>query len=168
MSNKIPILRIVGVKGSGKTTIIVKIISELARRGFKVATAKFCGHHTQLDKEGTDSFKHKAAGAHSSAVIAGKSLAVFRNLDNTEEIESFLTKINSDAGIIIIEGDKKSRRPKIEINRKCCTEGPVCLFDPNLAALITDRDDLNVEVPCFQPDDVNGITDFIAEKFIKT
>ena len=68
----VPILCFVGRSNSGKTTLIERVIPELVRAGYKVATVKHAGHGFDLDTEGKDSWRHKQAGA-STVVIISKS-----------------------------------------------------------------------------------------------
>ena len=65
------ILTVVGTRSSGKTTIITGLIKELISRGYKVGTIKsiFCPGF-QMDKPGTNTFRHRTAGA---AVIAARA-----------------------------------------------------------------------------------------------
>ena len=66
----IPIVSIVGKSDSGKTTLIEKLIAELTRRGFRVATIKHNRHGFDIDHEGKDSWRHKRAGAVATVVAS--------------------------------------------------------------------------------------------------
>ena len=72
-----PILSFVGRSNSGKTTLIERVIPELTRAGYRVATVKHAGHGFELDTEGKDSWRHKQAGANTVIVISKGSLAMF-------------------------------------------------------------------------------------------
>ena len=54
---------ITGWKNSGKTTLTERLVTELSRRGFRIATVKHAHHDFDIDQPGTDSFRHRAAGA---------------------------------------------------------------------------------------------------------
>ena len=69
---------ITGWKNSGKTTLTEKLVAELSRRGWKVSTVKHAHHDFDIDKEGTDSFRHRQAGASEVAVVSGRRWAVAR------------------------------------------------------------------------------------------
>ena len=64
----IPIVSIVGKSGAGKTTLIEKMIPELKKRGYRVATIKHDVHGFDIDHEGKDSWRHKKAGAHATII----------------------------------------------------------------------------------------------------
>ena len=55
----IPIVSIVGKSDSGKTTLIEKLLPELTRRGYRIATVKHDVHGFEVDREGKDSWRHK-------------------------------------------------------------------------------------------------------------
>ena len=78
----VPILSFVGRSNSGKTTLIERVIPELVRAGYKVATVKHAGHGFDLDTEGKDSWRHKQAGASSVVIISTSSLAVFARVSD--------------------------------------------------------------------------------------
>ena len=48
------IVSIVGKKNTGKTSLTVKVIEELTRRGYNVASIKHSHHSIEMDKENTD------------------------------------------------------------------------------------------------------------------
>ena len=52
-----------GWSGSGKTTLVVRLIPELLSRGYSVSTVKHAHHAFEIDRDGTDSFRHRSAGA---------------------------------------------------------------------------------------------------------
>ena len=72
ITKKQSIIVICGVKNSGKTTLITKLIPKFTSLGYKVATIKHDGHDFDADVEGTDSYKHKQAGAYGTAVFSLK------------------------------------------------------------------------------------------------
>ena len=57
------VIGVTGWSGSGKTALIVRLIPELAARGYRVATVKHAHHTFEIDTPGKDSFEHRAAGA---------------------------------------------------------------------------------------------------------
>ena len=78
MENRACIIAVSGVKNSGKTSLIVKLIPELVRRGLRVATIKHDGHRFEADRPGTDSFRHLEAGALGAAVFDGEKFQLVR------------------------------------------------------------------------------------------
>ncbi|MBI4472863.1 MAG: molybdopterin-guanine dinucleotide biosynthesis protein B, partial [Acidobacteria bacterium] len=83
----VPILCFVGRSNSGKTTLIERLVPELVRAGYKVATVKHAGHGFDLDTEGKDSWRHKRAGASSVIVLSNGSLAMFSDITDQITVE---------------------------------------------------------------------------------
>jgi len=97
----VPILSFVGRSNSGKTTLIERVIPELVRAGYKVATVKHAGHGFDLDTEGKDSWRHKQAGASSVVIISKSSLAMFADVSdhmNVEEVREQYLDASYDSG----------------------------------------------------------------------
>lgn len=125
---------IVGKKKSGKTTTVIRLVAELKRRGHRVMTIKH-GHHFDLDRKGTDSFRHRVDGGAERVVLAGPDqFAVLGSWPRDEEVgpRELAARHLPEADIVVVEGFKGERLPKIEVFRRAAHEAPV--WDP-------DRDD---------------------------
>ena len=158
------IISVVGKSNSGKTTLLEKIIPELKKRGYKLGIVKHAHRGFEMDKKGKDSWRHKKAGADASLLVAPGIIALVKD-DKPESIED-IRKYLSDMDIIIAEGFKNEKIPKIEIFRKAGGHNePLCLDDKYLAAFVTDTD-YKPDVPIFDPDKIRQIVDFIEKKFI--
>jgi molybdopterin-guanine dinucleotide biosynthesis adapter protein len=158
-----PIISIVGKSESGKTTLIEKLIPELKIRGYRIGTIKHAHHGFQIDKEGKDSFRHKAAGADTVIVVSPKSIAMIKNCGEVT-IDSLIGYF-SDIDLVITEGYKRENRPKIEVFRSERHKEPLCMDDVNLVALVTD-DEIDISVPKFGLKDIKGLADLIEKKFL--
>ena len=106
------VVSVVGKKNSGKTSLTIKIIKSLIKRGYKVATIKHSHHTMEMDKENTDTWKHKQAG---SQVVVGIGSTTFFNVRNIIELDRllFLIDLIDDIDFVVIEGFKKYNYPKI-------------------------------------------------------
>lgn len=112
-----PAISIVGRHNSGKTTCIVKLISELVGRGFDVGSIK---HHSHvgfdIDYPGKDSYRHREAGASETIIAAPGQMACIKSLDGEVECDDLVRQMpNHD--LVIVEGYRKSMLPTIEIMR---------------------------------------------------
>ena len=163
LSMAVPIVSFVGRSNSGKTTLIERVIPELVRAGYKVATVKHAGHGFDLDTEGKDSWRHKQAGASSVVVLSKGSMAMFADVSdqiNVEEVrERFL---DSSYDLIIAEGWKHEGYPKIVIVRDQLGEIPVST--EGLLAVVSDKP-VDLAIPLFGLDDVVGVAAFIMKQF---
>ena len=106
------IVSIVGKKNSGKTSLTVKVIEELTKRGYNVASIKHSHHTMEMDKENTDTWRHKNAG---SSVVVGIGSTTFFNVRKEMDLNRllFLIKHLDDVDFVVIEGFKRYNYPKI-------------------------------------------------------
>ena len=106
------IVSIVGKKNTGKTSLTVKIIEELTKRGYNVASIKHSHHSIEMDKENTDTWKHKQAGAN---LVVGVGSTTFFNARKEHDLNRilYLLKHFDDFDFVIIEGYKSYNYPKI-------------------------------------------------------
>jgi molybdopterin-guanine dinucleotide biosynthesis adapter protein len=158
-----PIISVVGKSGSGKTTLIEKLIPEIKKRGYRIAIIKHAFHQFDIDKEGKDSWRHRAAGADTVIVASHGRIAMVKN-HNSENIDSMAAYF-SDTDIVITEGYKRENKPKIEVFRAAAHKEPLCLGNLDLIALVTDTD-VDLNVPRFGLEDIEKLADFIEEKYL--
>jgi molybdopterin-guanine dinucleotide biosynthesis protein B len=161
------IITVVGFSDAGKTTVIEKLLPELKRRGLKVGTIKHAHHGFTIDREGKDSWRHQQAGADMVAVAGPAKTAVMINtpLERLADIRPFMTGVD----VIIAEGFKSERMPKVEVLRSAVHANPLFLEDPDLFALVTDIDlaPRAVDpVAVFGLDDIAALADLIVARFL--
>ena len=126
-----------GVKNSGKTTFLEKLVAELKLRGYRVAVIKHDGHEFEPDVEGTDTWKLRKAGAYGTAIFSKGRWMVIKEEPRMDEKR--LAEMFPEADFILLEGFKYSDYLKFEIVRKGNSEGTVCNPE-TLLALVTDTD----------------------------
>lgn len=162
----VPIVSFVGRSNSGKTTLIERVIPELVRAGYRVATVKHAGHGFDLDTEGKDSWRHKRAGAGAVIVMSRGSLAMFSDVPEEMKVEEVRDRfLDSSYDLIIAEGWKSEGYPKIVVVREQAGEVP---FSPDgLLAVVSDKP-INVSVPVFDLDDIAGVAAVIMKQFPRT
>jgi molybdopterin-guanine dinucleotide biosynthesis protein B len=155
-----PVFGVTGWKNAGKTTLVERLVSELVRRGLRVATIKHAHHGIDIDQAGTDSFRHRAAGATEVALVGGRRYAIMR-----EQEEATLAEVLArlaPADIVLIEGFKREAHPKIEVR---AAPGPsLAANDPSIVAIAADAAPDETRLPWFKRDDVSGIADFIVNR----
>jgi len=163
----IPIISIVGKSDSGKTTLIEKLVPELTRRGYRVATIKHDVHGFEVDREGKDSWRHKQAGAHTVVISSPNKVALIRDVEKDLTLDEIREKLIQDVDLILSEGYKKDIQPKIEVFRKEKHKKLLCTKKDNLIAIVSNQK-FNVGVPCFHLEDMKGLSTFIEKEFIKS
>jgi molybdopterin-guanine dinucleotide biosynthesis protein B len=157
----IPIVSIVGKSDSGKTTLIEKLIPELIRRGYRVATVKHDVHGFEVDREGKDSWRHKKAGAHTVVISSPVKLTLIRDVDHDADLTELRDSYIRDVDLILSEGFKK-----IEVFRKEMHRDLLCTKEDDLVAIATNQR-LSSDIPCFDLNDTPGLVDLIEEKFLR-
>lgn len=154
------IIVVCGVKKSGKTTLLTKLIKECTGRGMKVAVIKHDGHDFACDLPGTDSHRLKEAGAYGTAVFSGSRL--FLHKTGTKEKEEHLIRMFPEADLIFIEGLKDSAYPKIEVIRDGISEFPVSNREGRFL-IVTDREKTQYGEMTVSFDQIKEITDQIIK-----
>lgn len=106
------IASIVGKKNTGKTSLTMKVIEELTKRGYNVASIKHSHHSIEMDKENTDTWRHKQAGAN---LVVGVGSTTFFNVRKEHDLNRilYLLKHFDEFDFVIIEGYKSYNYPKI-------------------------------------------------------
>jgi molybdopterin-guanine dinucleotide biosynthesis protein MobB len=137
VASKTPVVSIVGASNSGKTTFIVKLISELKSRGYKVASIKHTSHGFDIDRPGKDSYRHAEAGAEAVIIVSKDKLAMVKNVEPEMPFEDIIGLFGDGYDIILTEGYKSYPLPKIEILREGYSKGLISPID-ELLGIVTD------------------------------
>jgi molybdopterin-guanine dinucleotide biosynthesis protein B len=157
---------ITGWKNSGKTTLTEKLVTEFTRRGYRVSTVKHAHHDFDIDKEGTDSFRHRLAGATEVAVVSGRRWALMHELRGEDEpkLADILARL-APCDLVLVEGYKRDGHDKIEARRLAARDtAPLTVGDPAIRAVAADHPVTGENVPVFALDDVAAIADFIVAR----
>lgn len=156
---------VVGWKNSGKTRMVAALVAELTARGWIVSTIKHAHHAFDIDRENTDSWQHRQAGAREVAIVSGRRWALMHE-NAADEEEPPLAEIAarlSHCDLVIVEGYKRGSHDKIEIRRdSSVTTDPMAPTDPGIVAIVSQPADLAREaLPAFSPDAISDIADFV-------
>jgi len=160
----LPVVSIVGESGSGKTMLIERLIVEFKRRGYKVVTVKHSPGGIAIDQPGKDSWRFAEAGSDAVITSSPEKLFLVKNLDHDLSIEEILPIIDSEFDLVLAEGFRKSKAPKIELYRKELGKDLLCPVKM-LSAILTDEP-LDVDIPQLPLNDIRAIADFIEANFI--
>lgn len=155
--------------GTGKTTLLEKLIAELKRRGFRVGAIKHDAHHFEIDHPGKDSYRFAAAGADTTIVTSAEKLALVKKHAASPPVEEIVAAYFADVDIVLAEGLRRSALPRIAVHRKERGEEfsrDAARSDPLLIAVASDQD-LDLDIPVFHLDDAARIADFLEATFIR-
>jgi molybdopterin-guanine dinucleotide biosynthesis adapter protein len=151
-----------GWSGAGKTTLIVKLIPELNRRGLSVSTIKHAHHNFDLDQPGKDSYEHRAAGADEVLVASANRVALMRELRGAPEPSlADLLRLLKPVDLVLVEGFKRDPLPKIEIFRMSNGKAPLYPGDRNIVALVSDAVEPSAALPQASIDDIAAAADLV-------
>jgi molybdopterin-guanine dinucleotide biosynthesis protein MobB len=159
-----PLVSIVGNSGTGKTTLIVKLVRELTGRGYRIATIKDTHHHLEFDRPGKDSRQHLEAGSRATAINTPDRLVIIRPTEIPMSPHQIAACLGDDFDLIITEGFKHSDAPKIEVCRR--EIGPPLRDLSRRIAVVTD-DTIEPGTTRFSPGDIVGLADFLEREFIR-
>lgn len=143
MLNKIPVVGFVAPSGTGKTTLLRKLIPLLRDAGLRVAAIKHTHHPFEMDKPGKDSYELRQAGAGQMLVASNRRWALLVENPQSEpepSLGELLTHIDQDkADIILVEGFKHEHFPKIELHRAATDAELWFPTDEDIIAIATDE-----------------------------
>ncbi|WP_173931447.1 molybdopterin-guanine dinucleotide biosynthesis protein B [Chelativorans sp. Marseille-P2723] len=157
---------ITGWKNSGKTTLTERLVAAFAARRLRVATIKHAHHAFDIDQPGTDSFRHRAAGATETALVSSRRWALMHELrdDEEEPLLSHMLARLSPCDLVLVEGFKNESHPKIECRRlEARDHSPLAGAVPGIIAIAADHEVQGGALPVFRLDDVAAICTFIAD-----
>ena len=144
-----PVVSFVAKSGTGKTTLLEKVIAVLKARGWKVGVIKHDAHRFDIDHPGKDSHRLTAAGADTMLITSPEKLALVRQHQASPPLGELIASYFSDVDIVLTEGFKLADLPKIEVHRKERSAALLCRgenHDPTLLAVASD-DLLDLDVP---------------------
>lgn len=166
----VPVVSVVAKSGTGKTTLLEKLIRNLKQRGYRVGAVKHDAHRFDIDYEGKDSWRLTRAGADTMVISSPAKLAMVKQ--HTPETEpgpaDIVGAYFGDVDIVLTEGFKKNSFPKIEVHRGARSDSLLCrgeANDPALLAVASDES-LELDVPVFDINDADGICDIIENRFL--
>ncbi|MBF9034819.1 molybdopterin-guanine dinucleotide biosynthesis protein B [Rhodobacterales bacterium HKCCE2091] len=155
------VIGVVGWKDSGKTGLVERLVRHLTGAGLRVSTLKHAHHGFDVDRPGTDSFRHRAAGAAEVLIASGHRWALMSELRGRAEpsLDDLLERLGP-CDLAIAEGWKAGSHPRIEAHRAATGLDPLALSDPGIRAVASDA---APEVPCpvLDLNDIAAIARFV-------
>jgi molybdopterin-guanine dinucleotide biosynthesis protein B len=163
--NKARVLGIVGWSGSGKTTLITRLIPVLLGRGLKVATLKHAHHAFDVDQPGKDSHEHRKAGASEVIVSSARRWVQMHEVGEGREatLAELLQRL-SPCDLVLIEGFKTNRHPKLEVFRKETQKTPLHPEDDRIVAIASDQGFAGAAIPVVDLNNIEAVADLICAR----
>jgi molybdopterin-guanine dinucleotide biosynthesis protein B len=159
------VLGLVGWSGCGKTLLLTRLIPELVGRGLKIATLKHAHHSFDTDVPGKDSYEHRKAGASEVIVSSPRRWAQIREIgDGTEATLAQLLRQVSPCDLVLVEGYKTQRHPKMEVFREALNRRPLHPLDARVVAVASDRSFPEARIPVVDLNDIRAVADTVLER----
>lgn len=162
----IPLLAIAAWSGTGKTTLLKKLIPELCARGIRPGLIKHTHHNMDVDKPGKDSYELRKAGAAQTLVASQQRWALMTETPDEEELDLAFLASRMDASkldLILVEGFKHEDIAKIVLFREGTGHSQEELvIDEHVIAVASDVP-LRADVPQLDINNVGQLTDFIEQ-----
>ena len=157
------IIGLAGWSGAGKTTLLAGVIPRLVARGLRVSTLKHAHHDFDLDQPGKDSHVHRIAGATEVLVGSAHRWALQHELRGAAEptLPELLARL-SPVDLVLIEGYKRERHPKLEVHRIAVGKPLIHPDDPAIVAVASDGLLPIAQVPVISLDDLERIADTLV------
>lgn len=162
----VPIVGFAAYSGTGKTTLLRKLLPLLRARGLRIGVVKHAHHNFEMDHPGKDSYELRKAGATQMLIVSRHRWALAVDLPTPREprLDEVLLELDQAAlDLIIVEGFKNECFPKIEVRRTSLRAPPLHPTDRSIIALVTDDPaQPSPDLPTFALDATDAIADFIV------
>lgn len=156
------VIGLAGWSGAGKTTLLTRLIPHLVAGGLSVSTIKHAHHRFDVDAPGEDSHIYRQAGAEEVLVSSARRFALMHELRGEAEYSfAELLKTMRPVDLVIVEGFKAGRHPKIEVHR--AANGKQLMFpgDASIVAVASDGA-VDTNLPACDLNDVDEIVRFVC------
>jgi molybdopterin-guanine dinucleotide biosynthesis protein MobB len=155
---------ITGRKDCGKTTLTERLVAHLTADGLVVSTLKHTHHAVDLETPGSDSHRHREAGAREVALVSRARVVVAEELRGASEPapETLAARLRP-CDLVLAEGWKGGAHPRIEAWRAASGRPPLALADGGIRAVAADAP-IEAPVPVLPLDDVAAIAAFIRRE----
>lgn len=165
-----PVLGFAAYSGTGKTTLLVKLLPLLKHRGLRIGMIKHAHHAFDVDQPGKDSYELRKAGAERVLVASRRrwALMVERADEENPRLDDLINRVEANGlDLILVEGFKREAFPKIELHRPSLGYPPLYPQDASIVAVASDAP--LAEPPPLPWLDLNqpqSIADFITARFL--
>jgi molybdopterin-guanine dinucleotide biosynthesis protein B len=166
----IPLVGVAAYSGTGKTTLLIKLLSIFNERGLRVGVVKHAHHTFEIDYPGKDSYELRKAGANQVLIGSRKRWALItENLDKQDKsLEYHVNNLDlENLDLVLVEGFKPETIPKIELHRPELGKDLLFPEDQSIIAIATDAKMENTNnLTCLDLNNAEQIAQFIIDRFV--
>ncbi|SUB84119.1 Molybdopterin-guanine dinucleotide biosynthesis protein B [Pragia fontium] len=163
INNNIPLLGITAYSGTGKTTLLKKLIPLLSSMGIRCGLIKHSHHNMDIDIPGKDSYELRKAGAMQTIVACDQRWALMTETpESTVNLIDLINKFDPTLiDLVLVEGFKHEPVDKIALFRTEVGKPLAGLIDQHVIALATDEN-IELTIPILDINNPNSIAEFIV------
>ncbi len=161
---KKPILGFAAYSGTGKTSLLVKLIPLLKLQGLRVAMIKHAHHDFDIDKPGKDSYELRKAGADQVLIASDQRYALMIDYAQRKEVilGYLISKLDlENIDLVLVEGFRDVAFPKIELHRPATGKKLIFPEDENIIAVATDGNTETGALPLLNINHIEEVAGFI-------
>ena len=146
--------------GTGKTTLVTRVIAQLKAQGHRVGAVKSDAHGVELDTPGKDTHRMRDSGAETTALVSRDQIAIFRDAHSElVPLQRIVEVFFADLDFVLAEGFRSHGAPTIVVRRRGIDfEG--WTWPENVCAIVSDAPES--DLPCFHLDDIEGVAAFVC------
>jgi len=173
MKDSVPILGFSAYSGTGKTTLLRQLIPLLKARGLRISVIKHAHHDFDLDFPGKDSYELRKAGAEQTVICTTTRMALiteFNQPAEEPELQQIIASLDTErVDMVLVEGYKEIRFPKIELHRESMKTPYLHQQDDSIIAIACDAElPSGISIPVLDINDVEAVARYIYEDFYLT
>ncbi|MBA1145449.1 molybdopterin-guanine dinucleotide biosynthesis protein B [Ectothiorhodospiraceae bacterium WFHF3C12] len=164
-----PILGFAAYSGTGKTTLLRAVLPRLRAAGVRLALVKHAHHGFDIDHPGKDSYELRRAGADQVLVTSPRRRALMmeRPAEVDPRLADELAYLHQDeTDLILVEGFRHERFPKIELRRGARDDAMLADTDPTVIAVASDRPATTHPLPWLDINDPDAVSAFILGRVL--
>jgi molybdopterin-guanine dinucleotide biosynthesis protein MobB len=166
---QVPILGFAAFSGTGKTTLLRRLLPRIKDLGLSVGLVKHAHHKFEIDYPGKDSFELRKAGATKVLVASSRLKALVTEIERAygePRLDELLSELpQGDLDLILVEGFKHEAFPKIELHRPALGRPLLFPDDPDVIAIASDAPiGRDTPLPLLGLNDMEGIAEFVLQR----
>ena len=170
LKSNIPVLGFAAYSGTGKTTLLKKIIPMLTQQGIRIGMIKHAHHQFEIDYPGKDSFELRKAGAQQMLIASSSRMALITELETAQEpqLDYLISRLEQTSlDLILVEGFRQISYPKIELHRPSLGKPLLCQEDRSIIALASGAPtEIQPVIPLLDLNNPEQITAFIQTEIL--
>lgn len=165
----IPVLGFAAYSGTGKTSLLTRLIPLLQDQGVRVGVIKHAHHAVEIDQPGKDSYELRKAGANQVLLATAQrwALMVEEDAGSDPDLQTMLDRLDTTKlDLILVEGFRHVAFSKIELYRSVLGKPLLFPHDDSIIAIASDARLVKAGgLPVLDLNDPHAIRDFILQHF---